>query len=95
MAFDTARLKDTTGVSNKVLIRLRVFAKPNARNKSSTSLQSVRLAEKHSFPKAAKKASVLLAPAPLKSGSAFRIAKVAVHKPLRMTHQPSEKCRMH
>ena len=55
----------------------------------------MRLAEKHSFPKAAKKASVLLAPAPLKSCSAFSVAKVAVNKPLSMTHQPSEKCRMH
>ena len=95
MAFDTARLEHAAAVSNKVLIRLGVLAQPNSRHESCTALHWVRLAEKHSFTKATKKASVLLAPASLESRRAFRVTKVTVHKPLRMTHQPSEKCRVH
>ena len=72
VALDTARLEDTGSVSNKVLIRICVFSQPNSRHKSGTFLQSVRLAEKHRFTKAAKKAGILLAPALLKSCRAFR-----------------------
>ena len=55
----------------------------------------MRLAEKYSLTKATKKAGVALLPTSLNSCGAVGAAKVAIHKPLRMPDQPSEKRRVH
>ena len=79
---DTSGLKDTTAVSNKVLIGP-CQAKRQAQKLHDPSAD-------YSLTKAADKASILLAPAPLESCRSFGVAKVTVHKPLSVTHQPSE-----
>ena len=86
MAFHTTGLKGSRAVSNKVLIRLRVLAGPDPWHKSCTALLRMRLAKKYSFAKVTKKASVLFAPASLKSRCAFCVAKVPVHQQLSVAY---------